>query len=115
MRFARARLRKVDPHLGSSMNNEGRGDSFYISRKGLCPRAPLLVGKPVPGALLEEGRRMTGSALRLEESRDGRCLLARRENIYQVGGSRGGVVAGSALRRDLAGSQKRALNVEFPR
>ena len=32
---------------------------------------------------------MTGSALRLEESRDGRCTSARRGNIYHVGGPGG--------------------------
>ena len=37
------------------------------------------------------------------------------ENIYQVGGSRGGVVAGLLLYQGLADSQEGFPNVESPR
>ena len=33
MRFARARSRKVDPHLGSSINNEVRGPPFSFVKQ----------------------------------------------------------------------------------
>ena len=76
-------------------------DVIFMERKQFQRRGPER--RYMSGYRFIEPWRMTGSALRLEESRDGRCIRARRGKHLSSGGVQGGSGGGIHPRNSPGG------------